>query len=265
VSQLKAKNKTNKRARSSKLEYFFSKKVGQAIACYDMLHENDNILVGVSGGKDSMSLLKILRYKQKALPIDYNITACYVDMGLDKKRRMVIEDYLQDNGYRYIIKEAQQWQSRKKKDGSLNCYWCASSRRKVLFETADAQGCNKIALGHHKDDIAETFLLNLFFHGEISTMVPNQEFFKGRFRIIRPLALCDEKFVIRYAKESGFPDLKDLCSNSYNSKRMFMKNILRMVSEFNDDVKTNIFRSMERISHDYIIKTEGRHGYRKKR
>jgi tRNA 2-thiocytidine biosynthesis protein TtcA len=96
--------------------------------------------------------------------------------------------------------------------------------------------------------------LNLFFHGEISTMLPSQTLFNGKFHLIRPLALCEEKFIIQYASASDFPRLDNRCPNSDNTKRMLMKNILNMLSEFNRDIKTNIFRSMKRIKPDYIIK-----------
>lgn len=251
-----------KTQRISRLEYFFSKKVGKAIAAYNMIEDNDKVLVGISGGKDSMSLLKVLRYKQKRFPIHFDITACYVDMGLDGYRRRALEAYLKENGYNYTLEGSRLWQSKIEENrrrhshpagkGGVACFWCAFNRRKKLFQTAERLGCNKIALGHHKDDIAETFLLNLFFHGEISTMLPSQPFFKGKFHIIRPLALCEERFIIRYAKASDFPEIKSRCPNSGTSKRMLMKNILNMVSEFNKDVKTNIFRSMERINHEYL-------------
>ena len=248
----------------SKLENFFSKKVGEAIFAYNMIDDADNVLVGVSGGKDSMSLLKILRYKQTRLPVKYGLKACYVDMGMDDARRRTVESYLKDNGYDYVVEQAGEWQSRRKRNGSLNCYWCAFHRRKKLFETADRLGCKKIALGHHKDDIVETLLLNVFFHGEISAMLPNQEFFKGAIHIIRPLSLCDEKFVTNYAKHSNFPQIPDNCPNSGNTKRALMKELLSMAEKHNKDVKTNIFRSMQNINLEYLPKGES-YGYRKKK
>jgi tRNA 2-thiocytidine biosynthesis protein TtcA len=243
-----------KKPRISKLEFFFSKKVGEAIAKYHMIDDNDKILVGVSGGKDSMSLLKTLRYKQKSIPVKFDIIACYVDMGFDSNQKIILEDYFKRENYNYTIEETKVWNTKAQKDGNINCFWCAFSRRKKLFETADRLGCNKIALGHHKDDIAETFLLNLFFHGEISTMLPKQVLFNGKFHIIRPLALCEEKFIIDFAKASNFPQVSFKCRNSATSKRMLMKNLLRNLSGVNKDTKTNIFRSMERIRYDYLIR-----------
>jgi tRNA 2-thiocytidine biosynthesis protein TtcA len=240
--------------RINKIEYFFSKKVGEALYAYRMIEENDKIIVAVSGGKDSLSLLKVLCYKQGRLPVKYDIVACYVDMGLDNEAPKVLERYFSEYGYNYTIESARIWESKKEKDDRINCFWCSFNRRKTLFETAERLGCNKIALGHHKDDIAETFLLNLFFHGEISTMLPNQPIFKGKLRIIRPLCLCEESAISRYAEASGFPQLHTKCPNSATTKRMLMKNILRLVSEHNKDAKTNIFRSMKKINYDYLIR-----------
>ncbi|NQT89671.1 MAG: tRNA 2-thiocytidine(32) synthetase TtcA [Candidatus Omnitrophica bacterium] len=262
---------TKKAPRPTKLEYFFSKKVGKAIAIYDMIQDNDKILVGISGGKDSLSLLKTLKYKQKRLPINFDIVACYVDLGLDDERCRVLDDYLKASACDYTIEKSRMWESKKSKNekmspalsgngnaeerkGGVSCFWCAFNRRKRLFQTAERLGCNKVALGHHKDDIAETFLLNLFFHGEISTMLPKQSLFDGRLHIIRPLALCDERYVVSYAKAADFPIFKDKCPNSATSKRVLMKNILRQASKANKDVKTNIFRSMKRIKSDYLIR-----------
>ena len=240
------------KARISKLEYFFSKKVGEAIAAYNMIEENDRILVAISGGKDSMSLLKVLRYKQKRLPIRFDIVACYIDLGFDDNQRPILENYFRDNGYEYSIEETRLWKRAQEQDGRINCFWCSFNRRKKLFETAAKLGCNKVALGHHKDDIAETFLLNVFFHGEISTMMPRQELFGGKLYIIRPLALCEEKFIIRYARESDFPTFSGKCPNSRASKRKLMKDMLTMLARLNPDVKTNIFRCMKRIKFDYL-------------
>jgi tRNA 2-thiocytidine biosynthesis protein TtcA len=228
-----------------------------------MIDDGNKILVAVSGGKDSMSLLKVLRYKQTRIPIRFNIVACYVDMGLDDDRRLLMEDYFKNEGFDYTIEEAGDWQRSRKEEKTgiydkvsdeviMNCFWCSFSRRRILFETANRLGCDKIALGHHKDDIAETFLLNVFFHGEISTMMPKQSLFNGKLHIIRPLALCEERFITRYAKESYFPQFHTKCPRSDTSKRKLMKDVLFGLSKSNPDIKTNIFRCMNRIKFDYI-------------
>lgn len=242
---------SGKSPRVSKQEYFFAKKVGEAVACYDLIKDGDRILIGISGGKDSMSLLKVLRYMQRRFKGHFDIMVCYVDMGMDDVRRVGIEGYFKANGCEYIIEEAKIWQAAD--TTKINCFWCSFNRRKKLFETAARLGYNKIALGHHKDDIAETFLLNVFFHGEISTMMPRQPLFEGKMEIIRPLALCEEKFIIDYAKRAGFPQFEDACPNSAISKRKMMKDILRSLAKENPDVKTNIFRCMQRIKKEYIL------------
>jgi len=133
--------KTSRRV--SKLEYFFSKKVGEAIGAYKMIEDNDKILVAVSGGKDSMSLLKVLRYKQSIFPINFDIIACYVDMGLDDERRAALEKYFVSNNYSYTIEETKIWDSRKKKDGGRQTVFGAPltgeknySRRLISWDAA---------------------------------------------------------------------------------------------------------------------------------
>jgi tRNA 2-thiocytidine biosynthesis protein TtcA len=229
--------------RINKIEYFFSKKVGTAIYAHRMIEADDRILVAVSGGKDSLSLLKVLHYKQGRIPVEYDIIVCHIDFGSDHSIADRLESYFKDNDYKYVIERAKRLDN----EGSFRIY-------KVFFETAKKLGCNKLALSHHKDDIAESFLLNLFFRGKIELPEPNQPVLKGRLRMIRPLCLCDESAVNRYAKTLELPQLDGIDTDSSTSKRMRMKDILQKVSEYNKDVRTNISRSMQKIKYDYLIK-----------
>ena len=118
------------------------------------------------------------------------------------------------------------------KNKKLNCFWCSWNRRKILFETAGSIGCNKVALGHHKDDIIETTLLNLLFLGEFSTMNPRQELFRGKITIIRPLCHVEERAIMKFAKESGFPAQLYKCPNSQNSQRRHLKEFIKDIESF---------------------------------
>lgn len=122
-----------------------------------------------------------------------------------------------------------------------------------MFEAADRFGCSKVALGHHKDDVVETILLNLFFHGEISAMSPKQELFNGKITIIRPLVYVEEEMVKRFAKSIRFPHEKCACPNSFISQRTKIANIIKDLKKVCPDVKTNIFRSVKRIKEDYLL------------
>lgn len=231
--------------------YFLSKKVGKAIMDYKMLDDKDRILVAVSGGKDSLTLLKILKERQSFVPIEYDLIACHIDMGYECAHPKILERYFKDNGCKYRIKKIDILKNTKRKD--INCFWCSWNRRRALFEMADKLGCTKIALGHHKDDIIQTFLLNLFFQGEISAMSPRQELFKGKVVIIRPLAYLEEKECRRFARDNNFPTLHCSCPQAGKTQRANAAKLIRKIEEMSPDFKTNVFRSLKRIKKEYLL------------
>ncbi|MCX8021533.1 MAG: hypothetical protein N2745_02015 [Syntrophorhabdaceae bacterium] len=235
---------------SNGLLYFITKKTGKAIWDYRMLKDGDRVLIAVSGGKDSLSLLRIMKERIKFVPIRYEITACFVDMGfkwVDKERLI---DHFEGEGIPYtIITPPKEWDPEKE----FGCFWCSWNRRKALFTTARDMGYNKIALAHHMDDIVETMLLNLFFQGEIGTMVPNQEMFNGELAIIRPLAYVEEKELKRLSEALGLPVIASDCPNRKTSKRYLVKGMIAELKHHNRNVKKNIFRSMKRIREEYLL------------
>lgn len=231
--------------------FYISKQMGKAIMDYGMLSEGDKVLVAVSGGKDSLTLLSILNERRKFVPIKYELLAVHVDMGYPCHHPKILSRYFKDLGVNYHIEKIDILKGKSRKD--ISCFWCSWNRRKTLFEAADRFGCNKVALGHHQDDIVETMLLNLFFNGEISTMTPKQELFKGKIAIIRPLCYVEEDMVIRFARQSDFPHHKCACPNSVTSKRTKMTEIIRDLENICPDVKKNIFRSVKRIKKDYLL------------
>lgn len=233
------------------IEYYISKKVGRAVGDYNLIEDGDRIAVAVSGGKDSLCLLKILRDRLGFIPIKYSIIAVHVDLGFNCMRKSILIDYFQNYGYTYHIEQRDVFKG-KSHDGT-SCFWCSWNRRKVLFEIAQKLGCNKLALGHHKDDIIETILLNLFFQGIISGMCPRQEMFGGKLTIIRPLAYVLERDTARLAKELALPVPACSCPNSRTSKRTSMKGLIRELEKLSPNIKTNIFQSLSRIKKDYIF------------
>ena len=232
-------------------EFYISKRVGKAITDYDMLSDQDKICVAVSGGKDSLTMLRVLNDRRKFVPIKYELLAVHIDMGYPCQHPKILAEYFKKAGINYHIKKIDILQGKTRKD--ISCFWCSWNRRKALFEIADRFGCTKVALGHHKDDIIETILMNLFFHGEISSMNPKQELFKGKITIIRPLAYVDEDMIIRFAKTAGFPHHKCACPNSLTSNRTKITEIIKDLKKVCPDVKTNIFRSIKRIKQDYLL------------
>ncbi len=231
-------------------EFYISKKVGRAIIDYNMLCEGDKIAVAVSGGKDSMTLLKVLHDRQSFVPIKYDLLAVHVDLGYCLSHTKTLEKYFKKNGYNYCIEKVNILKNSKR---DVNCFWCSWNRRKALFQTANRLGCNKVALGHHKDDIAETVLLNLFFQGEVSAMSPKQELFNGAITLIRPLAYVEEKEIVRFAKTQDFPSQKCLCPNYSASNRTKMGKIIKELEKVNPSVKTNICRAVKRIKSSYLL------------
>ena len=234
--------------------HFVSKKVGKAIWDYKMVREGDRVLLAVSGGKDSLSLLRIMRERLKFVPIDYEIVACHVDMGFDWVDAEALKAHFEREGVRYVVAKADRdWTEHK----PFTCFWCSWHRRKALFSMMGEMGCSKLALGHHMDDIIETMLLNLLFNGEIGTMKPCQEMFKGRFTIIRPLAYVQEKELRRLAVKLDLPVIKSQCVNGERSKRRLVKGMISEVEHHNRNVKKNIFRSLQRVREEYLLRSGG--------
>jgi tRNA 2-thiocytidine biosynthesis protein TtcA len=232
-------------------EYFISKRVGKAIMDYKMLSDGDKIAVAVSGGKDSLTMLRVLNDRRAFVPIKYDLLAVHVDLGYPCQHPKILAKYFESLGIEYHIEKVDILKGKSRKD--ISCFWCSWNRRKALFETADRFGCSKVALGHHKDDIIETILMNMFFHGEISAMCPKQELFKGKITIIRPLAYVDEDMIVRFAKEAGFPHHKCVCPNAATSNRTKVGEIISDLKKICPDVKTNIFRSVKRIKGEYLL------------
>jgi tRNA 2-thiocytidine biosynthesis protein TtcA len=233
------------------LEFYISKRVGKAITDYGMLSDGDKIAVAVSGGKDSLTLLRVLNDRRQFVPIKYELLAVHIDLGYPCQHPKILAEYFKKLGVNYHIERVDILKGKTRKD--ISCFWCSWNRRKALFETADRFGCNKVALGHHKDDIVETILLNLFFHGEISAMAPRQELFRGKIVVIRPLAYVEEGMIIRFAKQAGFPHQKCVCPNSLTSNRNKMTKIIQDLEKVCPEIKTNIFRSLKRIKQDYLL------------
>jgi len=222
---------------------------------YDMLEEGDRVLVGVSGGADSMALLDLIRTPMVFLP-PFSVMAVHIDHGFDKsyKGYDMLEKYLKDNACNYVMDKTDIGPLAHSDYNRKNpCFLCSRLRRKRIFEIADEYGCNKIAFAHHKDDIIETLLINMFYAREISTMVPNQAIFRGKYHIIRPFAYIREGLIKKYARERAFPIVKDGCPTLRVSKRRYIKKVLDELEKENKNIRENIFKSMRHVKTDYLM------------
>ncbi len=227
--------------------------VGKAIHDYDMIADGDNILVAVSGGKDSFSLLWLLHERLSRIPITYNLRPVHIDLGFSSPNIETIENFLQKFPYPYRIEKTTYGIKAHSDENRENpCFLCSWLRRKRLFELAKELGCKKIAFGHHMDDLIETFFLNIFYSAQISTMVPYQEFFGGELIVIRPLCLVSEDKLLRLCKLEGIPILNNPCPSSSGGKREKIRKMLEEFYRENEKIRGNIFHAMHNVNLEYL-------------
>ena len=230
---------------------YISTRIGRAIADYNLIEDKDRILVAVSGGKDSLALLKLLNERKRWAPVRYELIAAHIESDFKyagDAKPAALRKVFKRMGVKYCFKKIRILHDAKE----VSCFWCSWNRRKALFLMAEKLGCNKVALGHNKDDIIETLLLNMFYHGSISAMNPMQKLFGGKVTIIRPLCYAEEDRIKAFARESGFPESRSMCPYSQASKRRLMKGIINKVKRDCRYVKTNLMRSMGRINREYL-------------
>jgi tRNA 2-thiocytidine biosynthesis protein TtcA len=226
----------------------------KAVMDYGMIAEGDRVLVGVSGGMDSMVLLDLLSTPMVYVPA-FSILAVNIDSGFDPTYAgyETLERHLQEGGYPYVIEKTQIGPLSHSDYNRKNpCFLCSRLRRKRIFEIAEEHGCNKIAFAHHRDDIIETLLINLFYGREISTMMPDQAIFGGKLHIIRPLAYIREELVKKYGRERGFCAVENGCPTSRTSKRRYVKDLLGEMEKDDRQIRENIWKAMGHVKTDYL-------------
>jgi len=228
--------------------------VGKAIHTYDMIADGDKLAVGLSGGKDSLALSWILKNRLKHIPVDYKLTAIYIDPGFENGFAGELAGHCEKLDIELIVEHTDNGLVAHSTENRENpCFLCSRLRRKRLFEIAEGIGAKKIALGHHKDDIIETLFLNMFYAGEISTMSPRQEFFKGAMTIIRPLAFLDEDIIRKFSELMEFPVFVNPCPSARRSKRQAIKKMLTELYRSNRKIRGNIFRALHHVNLDYLL------------
>lgn len=243
-----------------------NRRIGRAMHTYSMLADGDNVLVAVSGGVDSLFLAWLLNFWQRKAPISYTVQGVHVDMAPDDNSRNSaaekVRRQLAQFGVECTVIPAA-WQPDRVTDKSLSdaaagdrdiCYTCARNRRTQLFDFARRLGCSKIALGHHRDDIIETFMLNICYAGNISTMVPRQDLFSGRLSLIRPLAYLDKEEIVRQAEHLGLEPVRTYCPLSEKTKRREVRHLLNDVYRRVPEAKERIFASLGNVRYEYLLK-----------
>jgi len=213
-----------------KLEKRLCRNVGQAIVDYNMIEEGDRVMVCMSGGKDSYGMLDILLKLKARAPIDFTLVAVNLDQKQPGFPDHILPEYLKNLGIEFHIETQDTYSIVKEKipEGKTMCSLCSRLRRGILYKVARELKCNKLALGHHRDDMLQTFFLNMFFGGKLKGMPPKLTSDNGEFIVIRPMAYVVEKDLIRWAEHRQFPIIPcTLCGSQENLQRKQIGNLLR--------------------------------------
>ena len=238
------------------LQAKLTKRFHKACADYALIADGDHILIGLSGGKDSLALVELLGKRAQVFVPRFQVTAVHVRV----RERAYLSDMAALEAFCHTYKvpllvreteigEIPQQEDRKAKDP---CFLCSWYRRKVLFDTAQELHCNKIALGHHKDDIVETLMMNLLYQGAFATMPPLLQMEKMPLQVIRPLCLLEEKDLRRYAELRAYPRQTKLCPFEKASSRAEVKDLLATLEHLNPNVRDSMWGAMENVKADYL-------------
>lgn len=223
---------------------------------FDLISEGDRILVGVSGGKDSYTLLHLLRKMRERAPVRFDIVAMTLDQGHPGFEVQVIQDYMDREGveFRLVTQDTYSIVLEKTEPGKTFCSLCSRLRRGIIYRVAGELGCNKIALGHHRDDAIETLLLNLFYAGQLKAMPPWLRTDSGRFEVIRPLSYSAESTIAQFAALMEFPILPcNLCGSQEGLHRQKMKALLAQLSSENPNVAGNLFAALGNVVPGHLL------------
>lgn len=228
---------------------------GKAIGDYNMIEDGDTVLVCMSGGKDSYTMLMMLLALKERAPIDFKLIAMNLDQKQPNFPEHILPEYFKSLGVDYRIVEADTYSVVKEKipEGATTCSLCSRLRRGIIYTTAKQLGANKIALGHHRDDIVETLFLNMFFGAKLKAMPPKLATNDKQNIVIRPLAYCAEKDIASYARQMAFPIIPcDLCGSQPNMQRQNIKAMLQAWELEQPGRVNNIFRAIGNVEPSHL-------------
>jgi tRNA 2-thiocytidine biosynthesis protein TtcA len=247
---------------AKQLEKTLLSHMGKAIGDFKLISEGDRILVGVSGGKDSYTLLYFLRKLQQRAPVKFDFLALKLDEGQPGHCVRLLEEYLLAEKYEYRIVRENTFRivQEKLKEAESKCFLCARLRRGILYRIAQEMGFNKIALGHHLDDLVETFLMNLFFSGTTATMPPRLHSKDGRNIVIRPLCYIPEALIIEFARQKNFPIVPcGDCGKGSNHRREWTKRLVGTLAQEIPNIRQSLLAAMSNLKVEHLLDKQLKH------
>ena len=245
-----------RRTPDARLEKKLLRQTGQAIARFGLIDDGDRILVGLSGGKDSFGLLHILQILQTRAPIRFELVACNLDQGQPGFPVEVLEAYLREQRVEaaLLFEDTYSVVKRLVPEGKTTCSVCSRLRRGILYRAAKQLGCNKIALGHHRDDLIESLLLSMLFTGKTRSMPPKLRSLDGQSTVIRPLCAVSEQDLADFAESAGFPIIPcDLCGSQENLQRKRVKRLLSDLDREHGGVRDSLFAAMGNVMPAHLL------------
>src|SRR5437660_5951236 len=240
----------------SRLEKKLLHQAGRAIADFRMIEDGDRILVGVSGGKDSFTLLHLLQALQRSAPVRFSLLACNLDQGHPGFPAGQLESYLRSRDVEVLMLREDTYSivRRLVPEGKTACSVCSRLRRGILYGAAEKMGCNKIALGHHRDDLIESLLMSMLFTGKIRSMPPRLRSDDGRNTVIRPLCYAAEAEIAAFAAERKFPIIPcDLCGSQQNLQRKRVKALLSQLEAEHPGVRSSLLGAMGNVMPEHLL------------
>ncbi len=229
-----------------------------------LMEEGDHLMVAVSGGKDSFTLLDLIHRARKKAPISFNITAVHLDQSQPGYDGASLQSWLEKSGipHRILREDTYTAVAAEMKTGGTSCSLCSRLRRGILYTAAEKLGCNKIALGHHREDALETLLMNLFYSGRLQGMPAKYTTNDGRFEVIRPLIECGEKEIAEYAALMSFPILPcNLCGAQTDLKRKRVSALLDMLEKETPDIRQVMLAALKNVRPSHLLDREVREAW----